>query len=146
MLHITGPAMYETVTKGYATLESMAAAPYVDDMAEAYRGARLALMRAGASTAAELTALGLPALLVPYPAARDDHQTANARVLQKAGAAEMCFEEYLSPSRLAEHVIALWGDTPRLDEMNRAMRSLGRPGAGGEIAEAILNIRTEGAR
>jgi len=74
--------------------------PFIEDMAEVYAWADLVVCRAGALTVAELCAAGLPALFVPYPAAVDDHQTANARPMVAAGAAEIIQESELTPELL----------------------------------------------
>jgi len=75
--------------------------PFIEDMAEAYAWADLVICRAGALTVAELCAVGVPALFVPYPAAVDDHQTANARPMADAGAAMIIPENKLTPEHLA---------------------------------------------
>ncbi|MGB5624842.1 MAG: glycosyltransferase, partial [Woeseiaceae bacterium] len=112
--------------------------PFIDDMAEAYAWADLVVCRAGALTVAELCAAGLPALFVPYPAAVDDHQTANAGPMTKAGAAAIIQESELSPERLA----ALLRDWLRSRDalLHRAekARSLAAPNAVGRIAELCL--------
>src|SRR5262245_23489201 len=74
---------------------------FIDDMAAAYVGADLAVCRAGATTVAELAAAGVPAVLVPFPHAVDDHQTKNARFLSEAGAAVLLPQNELAPERLA---------------------------------------------
>ena len=75
---------------------------FIDDMAQAYGWADLVLCRAGASTVSELAAIGLPAILVPYPHAVDDHQSCNARVLEKAGAAVVIPQQQLDAASLAQ--------------------------------------------
>ena len=76
--------------------------PFIEDMAAAYAWADLVICRAGALTVAELCAVGVPALFVPYPAAVDDHQTANARPMAEAGAGVIIQESELTPERLAD--------------------------------------------
>ena len=76
--------------------------PFIEDMAAAYAWADLVICRAGALTVAELCAVGVPALFVPYPAAVDDHQTANARPMADAGAGVIIQESELTPERLAD--------------------------------------------
>src|SRR5262249_37518748 len=88
--HQTGVVDLDAVRAGYAALGLDARIePFIDDMGAAYAGADVVVARAGAMTCAELTALGLPAVLVPYPYAADDHQRLNAEVLARAGAAEI---------------------------------------------------------
>jgi len=112
--------------------------PFIEDMADVYAWADLVVCRAGALTVAELCAAGLPALFVPYPAAVDDHQTANAGPMTRAGAAAIIQESELSPERLA----ALLRDWLKSREalLHRAekARSLAAPNAVGRIAELCL--------
>ncbi|MCA9670164.1 MAG: undecaprenyldiphospho-muramoylpentapeptide beta-N-acetylglucosaminyltransferase, partial [Myxococcales bacterium] len=86
---------------------------FIDDMVAAYLGADVLLGRAGATTIAEISVAGLPALLVPYPYAADDHQSANARALVDAGAAQMVRQDALDGARLLEALAALIDDDAR---------------------------------
>ena len=112
--------------------------PYIDDMAEVYAWADLVVCRAGALTVAELCAAGLPALFVPYPAAVDDHQTANARPMADADAAVIVPESELTPDLLAE-LLRDWLQS-RAELMRRAekARSLARPDALRRITNICL--------
>lgn len=112
--------------------------PFIDDMAGAYGWADVCLCRAGALTLAELTAAGLGALLVPYPHAVDDHQTANARWLTEAGAAELLPETGLDAAILAARLQALAGDRARLLAMAQAARAQARTGAAEAVAQGCL--------
>ena len=112
--------------------------PFIADMAEAYAWADLVVCRAGALTVAELAAAGCASILVPYPHAVDDHQTANARYLSDAGAAELLPQSRLAPEVLAEHLRDLAQDRGRLLDMARAARDRARPGAAREVAELCL--------
>lgn len=94
--------------------------------------------RAGAMTLAELAAWGIPAVLVPYPYATADHQTANARALEAAGAAAVVPEVELSPDRLGAALRGLLGDPPARDAMAAAARRLARPDAAARVAERVL--------
>ncbi len=108
---------------------------YIEDMAEAYAWCDVALCRAGASTVSELAAAGVPAGLVPYPFAVDDHQTANARFLVDAGAAWL-----LPQAELDAEELALWlGSLARPELLGRAekARALGKPGATARMVEII---------
>src|SRR5690606_3362762 len=101
--------------------------PFIDDMAAAYRWADFAVCRAGALTVAELAAAGLPAVLVPYPHAIDDHQFHNARWLEQGGAALILREAELDPRRLAE-VLGDWGGDPgRRAALAARARGLAQP-------------------
>lgn len=111
---------------------------FVEDMAEAYAWADLAVCRAGALTIAELAAAGVGAVLVPYPHAADDHQRANARFLSTAGAAELIIQSELTPECLGDRLSALLGDRGRLLAMAEAARAKARPRATDRVADACL--------
>jgi UDP-N-acetylglucosamine--N-acetylmuramyl-(pentapeptide) pyrophosphoryl-undecaprenol N-acetylglucosamine transferase len=96
--------------------------------------------RAGASTLAELTALGLPSILIPFPHAADDHQTANARDLEAAGAARVLAQADTTADGLATLLGELLDDPARLAEMGAAARTLGRPEAHRDISDALLAL------
>ncbi len=112
--------------------------PYLDDMADAYALADAAVARAGAMTLAELTACGVPAVLVPLPTAAANHQEANARSLVDAGAARMILERDLTPETLAASVTAIIGDADTRKTMSDAARELGRPEAADTIACELI--------
>lgn len=133
--HQTGAADCERVTAAYADAGFDADVFAFDpDMPSRYRWADLALCRSGAITVAELALAGLPALLVPYPYAADDHQTANARALVDVGAAQLLDGRTLDGKRLAETLTALLDDREALAEMGRRARERARPEAAREIA------------
>jgi len=111
---------------------------FIDDMAAAYAGADLAVCRAGATTVAELAAAGVPAVLVPFPHAVDDHQTKNARFLSDAGAAVLVPQNELAPERLAALLAGF--DRARLLEMSMRAHSLGRPDATRSVAQACMEL------
>ncbi len=107
---------------------------YENRMDLVYGAADVAVCRAGATTVADLAAVGLPALLVPLPGAPGDHQTANARVLERAGAARLVPDGELNPERLAAELDTLLADRDRLAAMARAARSVAHPGAAAAVA------------
>jgi UDP-N-acetylglucosamine--N-acetylmuramyl-(pentapeptide) pyrophosphoryl-undecaprenol N-acetylglucosamine transferase len=109
---------------------------FVTDMAEAYAWADLVVCRAGALTVSELAAAGVPAVLVPYPHAVDDHQTRNAAYLADAGGALLLPQPALTAERLAQSLAALSGNRPRLLAMAQAVRRLARPDAAQRVADA----------
>ena len=113
---------------------------FIDDMPSAYVAADLAVCRAGAMTLAELALAGLPAILIPYPHAADDHQTLNAQSVVAAGAAVQIADSDLSGSRLATEIRALVRDQARLRAMSTAMRQLGKPNAADDIAAIALRL------
>ena len=117
--------------------------PFIADMAEAYGWADLVVCRAGALTVAELAAAGVGAILVPYPHAVDDHQTANARYLAEAGAALLVPQSQLSDERLAS-LLAAHRDRKALAAMADRARGLARPDAAERVAELCLARAREG--
>jgi UDP-N-acetylglucosamine--N-acetylmuramyl-(pentapeptide) pyrophosphoryl-undecaprenol N-acetylglucosamine transferase len=110
---------------------------YVSPFGTALAAADLAVARAGGSVF-ELAQYGLPAILIPYPHASADHQTANARWMADAGAATILSDAELSPQRLRAEVGALLGDPPRLQQMAEASRRLARPDAAAAVAREVL--------
>ena len=141
LTHQTGAADLETVRAGYAARGLAARVePFIADMGAAYAAADLVVARAGATTCAELTAVGLPAILVPYPYAADDHQRRNAEVLVRAGAAEMILDAALDGERLATALRALLADAGRRATMAVRARALGRPDAAERVAEECLRL------
>jgi UDP-N-acetylglucosamine--N-acetylmuramyl-(pentapeptide) pyrophosphoryl-undecaprenol N-acetylglucosamine transferase len=111
--------------------------PYIQPFGEALAAADLTVARAGGSIF-EVAAHGKPAVLVPYPYAAADHQTANARWMEEAGAAVVVGDAELTPERLRDEVSALLADSGRLAEMASASASLARPDAAQAIAAEIL--------
>jgi len=136
VFHQTGEADREAVTRRYANAGIAAeVVAFERNMATRYRWADLAICRAGALTVAELALVGMPALLAPYPFAADDHQAANARALEDAGAARRLETRPLDVAALAQ-TIAEFVQTPtRLLPMREAARSLARPDAATAIIE-----------
>jgi UDP-N-acetylglucosamine--N-acetylmuramyl-(pentapeptide) pyrophosphoryl-undecaprenol N-acetylglucosamine transferase len=118
--------------------------PFIDDMTSAYGSADLVVCRAGATTIAELTALGKPAILVPYPYAADDHQRKNAESLVRRGAAKMILDRELSPRTLADAIFALRSDATGLRAMGDASRALGRPDAAERVVDVCLDLIERG--
>lgn len=112
---------------------------FVEDMAAAYEWADLALCRAGALTLAELSAAGVAAILVPFPYAVDDHQSANARYLAAAGAAIVIQQSALDADRLATLLAGFADDRARLLAMSRAARACAQPDADRRVAELCLD-------
>ncbi len=111
---------------------------FVDDMAQRYAEADLVICRAGAMTVAELSAGGVASVLVPFPHAVDDHQTANARYLADQGAAVLLPQAQMSAAKLADLLRAL--DRPRLLDMARKARALGKPDAAQLVARRCMEL------
>lgn len=114
--------------------------PFIEDMAEAYAWADLVVCRAGALTIAELTAVGVAAILVPYPYAVDDHQTGNARYLVDAGAAMLIPEPELEATTLASVIADFARDPERRLRMAAAARALARTDAARVVAQECLRL------
>jgi len=140
--HQAGERWSEAARENYASAGVAARVePFIDDMARAYAWADLVICRSGALTVSELAAAGVAAVLVPYPAAVDDHQTANARYLVDAGAAVLIADRELSAERLAAEVrrIAGAGRGP-LTHMAERARALARPQAAAELAAVCISL------
>jgi UDP-N-acetylglucosamine--N-acetylmuramyl-(pentapeptide) pyrophosphoryl-undecaprenol N-acetylglucosamine transferase len=136
IMHQTGSLDLTALQEAYASLPFEAVVtPFIDAMDEAYARADLVICRAGATTVAELTAFGKPAILVPYPFAIYDHQRGNALALQEQGAAEMILDQELNGKALAEKVRGYFADRSRLTCMAAAARVAGRPEAASRIVE-----------
>ena len=118
---------------------------YISPFGDALAAADLTVARAGGSIF-EVAAHGLPAILVPYPHAAADHQTANARWMVDAGAATLIPDADVTPQRLDDEVGALLADRARLAAMAEASRALARPNAAADIAGEILAAARGGAR
>lgn len=113
---------------------------FIDRMDLAYAAADMVVCRAGASSIAELTALAIPAVLVPYPFATADHQTANARAVADSGAALVIADQDLDAKRLVSHVQSVLDDDAHYDRMQAASAAFGRPDAARELAQLIVAV------
>lgn len=141
IFHQTGEADRERVAAAYAAAGARAeVVAFEPDMPARYRWADLALCRSGAMTVAELGLAGLPALLVPYPHAANDEQSANARVLEACGAARMLASKGFDSSVLARELGALIGNPALLRTMGEGAAKLARPAAAEEIVTACAKL------
>lgn len=139
VVHQTGESMRDEVEATYRDLGISAnVVTFIDDMARAYSNAALVVARAGATTLAELCAIGRPSILVPFPFAADDHQAKNAEALQAQGAAICIRESDLVVEELGDLVGELLGDSSRRREMAQAAREHGRPDAAAAIVDDLL--------
>jgi UDP-N-acetylglucosamine--N-acetylmuramyl-(pentapeptide) pyrophosphoryl-undecaprenol N-acetylglucosamine transferase len=148
--HLTGPGDAQRVTQAYAALGLRAVVhPFFAEMDLALGAASAAVSRAGASSLAEIAAMRLPTVLVPYPAAVDDHQFHNARAFEASGAARLIQQRGATPQMLAELLLDLVRNTPARDKMRAALAQWHAPRAAEVIAEAMLQAigaqATEGA-
>ena len=114
--------------------------PFVERMVEAYAVADLALCRGGATTVAELAAMGLPAIIVPYPHHRDRQQERQGRVLERAGGAILLADADTTTERVARAADDLLGRPEALENMGRAALSLARPDAAGDLARIVVKV------
>ena len=142
IIHQTGAQELEWVDAVYKNKEFDAEVhPFIMDMPSVYARADLLVCRAGATSIAEMTASGRASILIPYPYAADDHQTKNAEVLVRAGAAIMLPERGLSGEKLADAILSLYRDPTRISRMEACARRLARPHAVSEIVnECALMI------
>ena len=116
---------------------------FLDDMPSRFAKANLVMARSGASTVAELAAAGKPALLVPFAAAADDHQTRNAEEMVRAGAAVMLRETDLGDhQKLLDSLIALLGSPEKLASMSAAALTQAHPRAAEQIANRLVQLAT----
>lgn len=134
--HQTGNAMLQQVTQAYMDKAITATVtPFIDDVVEAYAWADLVICRAGAMTVSEVSAMAVPSILVPYPYAIDNHQTANAQYLVTAGAGIMIDQQQLTGAFLAAQIKQ---HMPRLDAMARAAKSSAKLDATDRVAQQCM--------
>ena len=141
-LHVTGKGEFDSVMKKLSGLDApnVKVVPYLYNMPTAMAMADLAIFRAGATGLAELTARGVPAILIPYPFAAENHQEFNARSLVEAGAARMILNKDLNAQILSATLDELLASPEKLKSMAQASLSLGKPNAADEIADLILKL------
>ena len=147
LVHQTGERDLVAVRSAYEEAGVKARVePFLHDMGREMRWAQLVVSRAGATTLAELAALGRPALLVPLPWATNDHQRRNAAVLAEAGAALVLEQRDLTGRELLARILEVVGQPDRLSRMSDAMRRFARPDAARVIAERVLSLVRESTR
>ena len=141
IVHQCRPDDIELVRKRYAELGIPAELmTYIEDMPEKLADAHLVIGRAGASTIAELTAAGRPAILIPFPSATDDHQTANAREMTKAGGARTIQQTGFTPEVLARQIEAMAVDSVALNNAASRALSVGHPHAARDLADLVERV------
>ncbi|HKW78904.1 MAG TPA: UDP-N-acetylglucosamine--N-acetylmuramyl-(pentapeptide) pyrophosphoryl-undecaprenol N-acetylglucosamine transferase [Candidatus Limnocylindria bacterium] len=144
VLHVTGESHFARAQSRESQLADDLRARYLpraylrDEMGAVLAGADLVIGRAGSSSIAEPLAFGVPLVLVPFGAAMEAHQEANARATAEAGAAVVIRESQLDPDRLTAEVAGLLNDPARLTRMSEAARKAGRPDAAKDIARDVL--------
>jgi UDP-N-acetylglucosamine--N-acetylmuramyl-(pentapeptide) pyrophosphoryl-undecaprenol N-acetylglucosamine transferase len=141
IVHQTGQRDYDHVQAAYQKSGiSGEVHKFIDDMPGTFARAGLLVCRSGASTVAEITAAGKPAIFVPFPRAADDHQNVNARALERVGAAVVVEESNLGAAYLVDTIAALIADPNRLQGMSAAAKSLAHPKALEEIAAMVKQL------
>lgn len=147
ILHATGKGEYEDIISRISAAgldlqqaDNIKVKPYLYNMPQAMAIADLAIFRAGATGLAELTAKGIPAILVPYPYAAENHQEHNARAVEKAGAARVILNKDLTAQGLIQAIDELIGKPDKLRAMAEASAKLGRPEAADTISELIIEL------
>jgi UDP-N-acetylglucosamine--N-acetylmuramyl-(pentapeptide) pyrophosphoryl-undecaprenol N-acetylglucosamine transferase len=149
-LQVTHQARVEDIDAARAKYASLSIAAdlatYLPDMPEHLAWAHLVIARAGASTIAELTAAGRPAILVPLPSATDDHQTANAREITQAGGARTIDQRNFTSKELAKQMQKLGLDPQALQNAASRAKSCGRPNAARDLADLVENLAVPSER
>jgi len=141
LIHQTGMKDGATVLEAYARAGIKAEVqPFFREMDKVYARTDLLISRAGATTLSEIAVLGIPAILIPYPYAADDHQTKNGDYYVQGGGAQLFQEKGLSPVTLAQHLDDLISSPGQLAEMGDAMKKLSSPEAAAKIVNCCLEI------
>jgi len=144
VIHVSGQADAERVREAY----ERGGVPhrvfdFLPAIGDAYAQADLAVARAGAATCAELAVCGVPALLVPLPAARRDHQTANARALEESGGADVMLEADLTEDGLVNYLLRRSSDTVGLDTMRAALAAVAVADGADRLADLVETCAEE---
>lgn len=138
-LHITGTANFEPISAAYKSLTNRAKIyPFLREMEMALGAATVAVSRAGASSLAEIAAMQVPSILIPYPTAADDHQYHNARAFAQPGAARMMVQSQLRADQLAAAVTELVADEYHAEQMKQELRKWHYPSAAEQIIKTLL--------
>ncbi|HWD93857.1 MAG TPA: undecaprenyldiphospho-muramoylpentapeptide beta-N-acetylglucosaminyltransferase [Verrucomicrobiae bacterium] len=139
--HLAGPSDVEKVRQAYAQKNLRAIVhPFFAEMDLALGAATVAVSRSGASSLAELAAVRVPSLLVPFPAATDNHQFFNAKALEETGAARLLEQKTATPEAVAQLILELAGNTAAREPMQTALAQWHAPHAAEEIAETMLRM------
>lgn len=144
VVHSTGKNGYDETLQALDLTDAEASRwrvmPYIDDMGDTLAAADLVVSRAGASSVAEIAALAVPSILVPYPLATADHQTTNARLLTDAGAAVKFSDDDIDGDAFRDELLGLLGDAPRRASMHEAARGLAQDKAAATLADLLEGI------
>jgi UDP-N-acetylglucosamine--N-acetylmuramyl-(pentapeptide) pyrophosphoryl-undecaprenol N-acetylglucosamine transferase len=140
-IHLSGPNDQDELRQAYDDAGIPAwVAPFHHRMEAAYSVADIAIARSGAASLTELSHFGLPSILIPYPHAAEDHQTLNARIFEKAGAATLVAETEAAEQTLSKVLMGLLDDETRLSEMSGRAANLAQRDAAERVAETILKF------
>lgn len=140
IIHQTGERDSDFVQASYQDLSGVTAAAFITDMAAVYAETKLCVTRAGGLSLAELSRLGLPAIMVPFPYATDDHQSANAAYVAAAGGGLVIKDSELSGETLAKAIANQLENEAEMKRASEAMRELGLGDGAESIAEEILSV------
>jgi UDP-N-acetylglucosamine--N-acetylmuramyl-(pentapeptide) pyrophosphoryl-undecaprenol N-acetylglucosamine transferase len=143
LLFATGSRQYEKVMdklKDVNMTKNISVVPYIYNMHEAMPAADLMIGRAGAISISEITAIGLPAVLIPSPNVTDNHQEYNARALQKAGAGEMILEKDLEQLDFKAYIEGIINDSEKLQKMASNSKKLGKNNSAEEIYKYAVDL------
>ncbi|MCK5036364.1 MAG: UDP-N-acetylglucosamine--N-acetylmuramyl-(pentapeptide) pyrophosphoryl-undecaprenol N-acetylglucosamine transferase, partial [Candidatus Sabulitectum sp.] len=135
-----GNGDYQRVLEQSKTMENFTVKPFLADLSLWYSAAELVVARAGGQTIAELAAFGLPAVLVPYPYAAEDHQTANAAAIRNAGGALLRTQTETEHSDFTGFLLKLGGDRKKLAEMSASMQSVFPDDPAGKIVLLLQGL------
>ncbi|MEM1297233.1 MAG: glycosyltransferase, partial [Verrucomicrobiota bacterium] len=139
-LHIAGSSDVDSVKEAYKSASVTAhVLPFLGEMEWAYAASDLTVCRSGASSLTEMSVVGLPGILVPYPYAADDHQNRNAEIFEEKEACIVIQQADLKPLELAELVANLGSDSSRLEQMAQSLRSLAPHNPADAICDLIEN-------
>lgn len=139
-VYITGEVHYDSIhakLQQTGVPDNLTLLPYVHNMPDLLAATHVSVNRAGASTLAELTALGIPAILIPSPYVTNNHQEKNARGLERAGAAVVLLEQELSGVTLKQALASIVGNTAKWSHMHRQSRMMGKPDAAEQIVRLM---------
>jgi UDP-N-acetylglucosamine--N-acetylmuramyl-(pentapeptide) pyrophosphoryl-undecaprenol N-acetylglucosamine transferase len=145
VLYVTGDVHFEDVQKEVELVgnpENVIIKPFIHNMPEVLAGVDLTVARAGATTLAELTSLGIPSILIPSPYVTDNHQEKNARALSENGAARLLLEKDLTGPKLVENIDQILGNEEKLADMKKAAKKLGIP----DSAQRLYRLMEELAK
>jgi UDP-N-acetylglucosamine--N-acetylmuramyl-(pentapeptide) pyrophosphoryl-undecaprenol N-acetylglucosamine transferase len=141
IIHQTGERDYNDVQASYSHSGIQAeVSAFIDNMPQAFAHSDLLVCRSGASTVAEVTAAGKPAVFIPFPQAADDHQRRNAEAIVQAGGAMLIPQSELTPRHLAQTIVELMGDRKRLQDMSERARALSHHDAAGRVARMVAEL------